>query len=164
MTRPHGFTLVELMVTLAVLAILASVAVPSFHALVQNNRATTLANQLTTAINLARSEAIRRGVVASVCSDDWEAGWRVELGAGCDADDGDVLRIWDAPHASSVIDSGGDDAVSFEPTGEKRIPLGTANPEATVFQVHAENCSGLRARTLNVAPGGRVGVERVNCP
>lgn len=158
MTRPRGFTLVELMVTIAVAAILITIAVPGFQALVQNNRATTLANQLTTAINLARSEAIRRGEIVSVCTVDWEDGWWVEPG-NCGGLVADRLRIWEAPPARSVINAGGETSVGFD-------AMGTQEDEnnAITFNVHAENCSGDRARILHISPGGRVGVERVACP
>ncbi|WP_018141471.1 GspH/FimT family pseudopilin [Thioalkalivibrio sp. ALJ7] len=158
MTRPHGFTLVELMVTIAVAAILITIAVPGFQALVQNNRATALANQLTTAINLARSEAIRRGEVASVCTNDWEDGWWVEPSAGCNAAAADRLRVWDAPPARSVINAGGETSVSFGPMGTR------ADQNAITLNVHVENCTGDRARILRISPGGRVGVERTACP
>lgn len=162
MRRTAGFTLIELMVTIAVAAILLTIAVPGFQALVQNNRATTLANELTTALNLARSEAVRRGQMISVCAadsgNDWEDGWRVELGDDCNAADDDILRIWDAPPARSVIDADGETSVSFSPMGTRE------DQNAVTFDVHAENCSGERARTLHISPGGRVGVERVACP
>lgn len=63
----NGFTLIELMVTVAVSAIVLSVAVPGFQDLIRNNRLATQANQLVTALNLARSEAIKRGVRVTVC-------------------------------------------------------------------------------------------------
>lgn len=55
-----GFTLIELMVTIAVAAILLAVAVPSFRHLIISNRLTTAANDVVTALTVARSEAIKR--------------------------------------------------------------------------------------------------------
>jgi type IV fimbrial biogenesis protein FimT len=82
-----GFTLVELMVTLAIAAILLTMAVPSFSEFVKNNRLITLNNDLVTALNLARSEAIKRGDRVTVCkssnqlscsgSGSWDQGWIV---------------------------------------------------------------------------------------
>lgn len=158
--RNRGFTLIELMVAISVLVILSTLAVPSFRALIQNNRATTLSNELVTSINYARSEAVRRGLVVSICSDDWTDSWRVELGSSCNAANADILRFWDSVPQGSVINSNGTNSVSFEATGARR---NAGNNEIT-FNVHVENCEGLRARVLRVSPSGRVGVERVNCP
>lgn len=55
-----GFTLIELMVTIAVAAILLAVAVPSFRHLIISNRLTTAANEVVTALTVARSESIKR--------------------------------------------------------------------------------------------------------
>ncbi|MCH6550161.1 MAG: prepilin-type N-terminal cleavage/methylation domain-containing protein, partial [Proteobacteria bacterium] len=59
--RTRGFTLFELMITLAVAALILSLGVPGFRNFIQNNRATTHTNDLVTALNLGRSEATRRG-------------------------------------------------------------------------------------------------------
>ncbi|MDX1678496.1 GspH/FimT family pseudopilin [Arsukibacterium sp.] len=63
-----GFTLVELMVTIAVVAIVATIAVPSFNGLVQGNRLSGATNQLVSAFHLARSEAIKRSQNVSLCA------------------------------------------------------------------------------------------------
>ncbi len=56
-SKTKGFTLFELIVTIAVAAIIVSVGIPGFTSFVQNNRAVTHTNDLVTALNLARSEA-----------------------------------------------------------------------------------------------------------
>jgi type IV fimbrial biogenesis protein FimT len=63
-----GFTLVELMVAIAVLAIVTTVAVPSFNSLVQGNRLISGANQLLSAYQGARSEAIKRSQNVVLCA------------------------------------------------------------------------------------------------
>lgn len=75
----QGFTLIELMVTISIAAILLGVAIPSFTSTITSNRLTTNANELVTALNLARSEAIKRGqhVVVKKTSTNWENGWQV---------------------------------------------------------------------------------------
>lgn len=62
-----GMTMVELMVTLAVVAILASVAAPSISDMIANNRLLTLNNQLVSAINYTRSEAVKRRYDVVMC-------------------------------------------------------------------------------------------------
>ncbi len=66
-TRDAGFTLLELIVTIAVASIILGIAVPSFRAMSINNRLATQANDIVGAINLARSEAIKRNRSVSLC-------------------------------------------------------------------------------------------------
>jgi len=66
--RPYGFTLIELMATVAVMGILAVVAVPAMAGLVHANRLAAANGNLTAALQLARSEAIRRGASVTVCA------------------------------------------------------------------------------------------------
>jgi type IV fimbrial biogenesis protein FimT len=74
-----GYTLMELMVTISIAGILLGVAIPSFTSIISSNRLTTYANELVTALNLARSEAIKRGqhVVVRKTETNWEDGWQV---------------------------------------------------------------------------------------
>lgn len=67
-SRRGGFTLIELLVTMTIAAILLAIAVPNFITFVQNSRLTRQANDFVTALNYAKSEAIKRGVRVSVCS------------------------------------------------------------------------------------------------
>ena len=82
----NGFTLLELMVTVAIVAILGALAAPNFQTLIQANRTRTVASEFMAMLNLARSEAARRGQPVSVCrSSDgrscsstgtgWDSGW-----------------------------------------------------------------------------------------
>lgn len=63
----RGFTLIELMVTLVVLAILAAVGVPSFQNMMKDNRRTTQINELVSGLNLARSEATKSSSTVAFC-------------------------------------------------------------------------------------------------
>lgn len=65
--RWRGFTLVELMVTIAIAAILTMIAVPSFQRLILSNRLTTSANALVDAVNTARLEAIKLNATTQFC-------------------------------------------------------------------------------------------------
>ena len=82
-SRTGGVTLIELLVTITVLAILLTLAIPSFTNLIATNRATAEASLLANAFNYARSEAVRRGQNVYVTSantnngTDWTQGWSV---------------------------------------------------------------------------------------
>jgi type IV fimbrial biogenesis protein FimT len=67
-TRPHlGFTMIELMITLAMAAVLLGLAVPNLTAFAKNNRLTGGANDLLAAIYSTRAEAIKQQVTATMC-------------------------------------------------------------------------------------------------
>ena len=65
--RQWGFTLIELVVTMAVVAILAALAAPSFTSLINSNRLTGAANDVVAALQVARMDAIRRGESVVLC-------------------------------------------------------------------------------------------------
>lgn len=89
--RQRGFTLVEFFVTLCVLAILLSLAIPSFNTLMKNDQQWVQQNTLVLSLNAARSEAIKQDVAGGVhvCAStqglacdgtSWAQGWIVQVG------------------------------------------------------------------------------------
>jgi len=74
-----GFTLIELMVVVTVIAIMVAVAVPSFAQFISNYRATTAVNDVLQGITLTRNEALKRGraVILLPNGGDWRQGWKV---------------------------------------------------------------------------------------
>lgn len=85
--RNRGFTIIELMTTLVVIAVLAAIALPSFQGVIRSNRVATTSNEILASLALARSEATKGVGKAGVCpsSDgatcatgtDWGIGWMV---------------------------------------------------------------------------------------
>lgn len=89
-TKAMGFTLVELMATIAIAAVVMGLAVPSFNTAIKNNRLTTQVNDFVTSLNIARSEAVKRGQQVTLCkssdgntcvadgaASNWAQGWIV---------------------------------------------------------------------------------------
>lgn len=91
--RAGGFTLVELMITIVIAAILAVVAVPSFHKLILSNRLTTRANAMVDAINAARMDAVKLNSTTQFCSNNATANTTDALGTGCGTATGAVYAL-----------------------------------------------------------------------
>ncbi len=125
MKKNFGFTMVELMVTLAILIVTLAIGIPSFTSMLANNQAIAISNDLVAAFNMARSEAVSRGVPVSVCGNNgllrcggnWgSAGWIVFEDSAANVLGGsgivgaidavtDIIRVWDAPEGNPAIKS-----------------------------------------------------------
>lgn len=82
--RPqHGFTIIELMITVVIVAILAAIGVPSFNELILSTRIKNAASDIYGSLIYARSEAIKRGanVTITPASGLWINGWQVAAGS-----------------------------------------------------------------------------------
>jgi type IV fimbrial biogenesis protein FimT len=111
----RGLTTIELMIVLAIVALLAGVALPGFGALLQRARIARAGDELGAAIYLARAEALRRGgnvrlrkAATEGClaadAKDWSCGWRVDaVEADARADDEpELIQSWAAPRGVQV--------------------------------------------------------------
>ncbi len=110
----RGFTLPELLAVLAVLAILSSIAAPSFSALIGTMRARTTSSDLYASLSRARSEAIKRNVEVTLApggtAGHWQDGWKI-------ADPADPNHLLDAHLAVPNGTVTGPAGVTFTPNG-----------------------------------------------
>lgn len=136
----RGFNIVELMVVLAIAAIMITVATPSFRGLLRGFRITSAANDLLAAVNLTRAEAIARGSRVDLVpkNADWAKGWIIFIDKDGDQipDDGEHIIFSHDPlplgmEVTSNFEVANADAakyVSYNATGHSRSNSG---PQAT---------------------------------
>lgn len=157
----QGFTLVELLVTVAVLAIALGIAVPSFQSFVSRNRLAATTNELVSALALARSEAVKRATRVTVASADWDDGWEVFVDSDPFGDSsGDtILRVYEANTqggASITAGSNFSDYISYLPSGTSEGSGGDGDGDFTV-------CKDGNARVVSINNTGRVSTTAGSC-
>ncbi|MEO0344927.1 MAG: GspH/FimT family pseudopilin [Pseudomonadota bacterium] len=174
--RQRGYTILELMMTIAVIAVIAGFAVPSFLSTMNANRIVTDNNELISTLAFARSEAIKRGQRVTLCpsadqascatSGGWEQGWIAFLdptGFGTVDTGEEVLRVWDGLEGTTVRAAGSFSTwISFVGSGETRATPNNADS----FYVCGSDGDTTTARTINVGLLGHPSTQKgaVACP
>lgn len=170
--RGRGFTLIELLIGVSILAVLLSVAVPSFTQIVRRNKLAAQVNEYVTALNYARSEAYKRGLPISVCaadasltscptsSFDWANGWLVFADADSNgevATSTDILQRFPSPSSGFTFTpaTSGQRYVNFRPLGAQQLDMTIKKNGCT---------SGPEKRRVTVAATGRISLIKSNCP
>lgn len=168
--RSKGFTLVELMVTIAVLAVLVAIAFPSFRGVMRNNQVASANNEVLGLFSLARSEGLRNnrgaGVCASTSGSACDGSWGDGLMAYSDLDgDGSfgggdtVLRFVQIRPALTVTSAASaSSGFIFDSRGRSRA---TANQSITITPSACK--TGEPRRTLTVNLSGQVRVLQDTC-
>lgn len=178
MKKQSGFTIVELVIVITIMAILVAIAIPSFQQLMMTNRLASATNDLMGSLNLARSEAIRRGawVNVGVTGASWKDGWRVfidvdrnpgdmdydggPLNGGVDEELRIVQPVMPNMANFTVLGSAGvATLVSFRPDGTARDAAGGL--QAGTVRVCYPMLVPENARNIRIAPGGRLTNDRV---
>lgn len=194
MKKNTGFTLVELMITLAIVGILLVVGVPSLKSFMQSNQLVAASNELVSAIHVARSEAIKQNAAVTVCessdgkncatSGDWKNGWIVfvdsdynlkNTGAVCSAADTDcLLRVNDGFDNSQLQVNGLDSSslsISSITFTSRGLPLAASGSSTlATFSVCTLDDGGstTASRAVVLSLAGRVRVSDnsavIKCP
>ena len=164
-----GFSLLELLVAMAVGSIIIVVAVPSFRGTLDNQRMTSATNELVMSLNLAKSEAIKRVAYVSVCKSSngasctaagtsWSDGWIVFANAtvanlgSIDAGD-EIIRVYPGLRGELTVTPIGtvDEFLSFRPSGS--IGTSTANMTGTLTMCDSRGSD--YARGILLEPSGQ---------
>lgn len=166
-----GFTLIELMVTIALAAILMLVAIPSFTSFQRNAELTATANTLLSGVNAARGEAMKRGRYAMVVPNDgvnWSSGWIVfvdmDRSGTHNSGDIDILSTLQLPSYLVVNNVGNTTAASlyimYDASGYSKLTTGAFG--AWTFEITRNDVSGAellaQTRRLKIASTGRARV------
>lgn len=153
----RGFTLVELMITIAVLAIALSLAIPLFNTTIARNQLAAARDDLIKSFQFTKSEAINRNSNVSICpstngtscsgTDNWEEGWIIYIDddTGVDSTVGTILKVndgFDTINTNHIGVPAGLDPSTFV----RYVPQGFAAYAGPILAQTIEFCS----------PGGEV--------
>ncbi len=175
--RMAGVTLIELVVTLSIAAVLMSIAIPSFQNIIAINRLAALTNELSGALQLARSEAVTRSKTVTVCKSNdvsdstpscntsaaWQNGWVVFVDDDNDGtlDSGELaLRVGQPSSANAVITVGTNFAnyVKFKSDGQSE------GSSSNIGTGTLSICMTPNQRNIILNQVGRLRIESGTCP
>ena len=144
MKKTNGLTLIELLVTIAVIAITLSIALPSYKSVTDNMAISNVNQQLESSLRFARSEAMKRhqNITVTQKSNNWKNGWEVKTTAGTPDTlkntslDGKILVTTDIVNTATI---------SFSPDGSSTAIKYTISP-----------ANSTRFKTVQVSVLGRI--------
>lgn len=178
----NGFTIIELMVTLAVFAVVVGVVLPNFNIQILNHRSIALGEDFTTALNFARSEAVKRRARISLCASSdgatcvgaWTDGFMAFVDNATSDDaaapvlpntDGitTILRVWQRPDTNAVITAkrGANDINFIRYTGLGTLARITDDP--ITVEAKFSNCTNDSAQRLTIGLSGLISLTRIPC-
>jgi len=171
MERIRAFTLVELVVAISIAAVMLAFAVPPLLATLKNSAATALGNDLVSSLNLARTEAVKRGANVTLCTasdktlsacgsgQTWTFGWLVFVDANGDgvysAGNDTLIKTNTIPNGATLTATFNN--VTFTSAGFVK------SVGALIFTAQASGCTGNNARTITVQNPGHITLAPVAC-
>ncbi len=166
--RILGFSLIELIAALVIASILLTIAVPSFQTFVRSNQVSSQINGLVADLTLARTEAVKRMTVVTVCNSNdqqgctdtsWSDGWIVWADADVDGvvDSSEILRA-----APAIITGASLTSATFADLNRLQYqPSGSPDSIGTFELCDAENRF---CRCLTIGTTGDAGISDGTCP
>lgn len=165
LNKIKGYSLIELLIVISIVGILAALSAPSFQDTIEASNTNSQIKVMLTTLNLARSEAIKRGQDVSICASDdgadctadtWSDGWLVFVDNNGDADGdagsvdaGDeIIRVYDSLGAASTMTFTTDlfayNSLGFSATGGNQT-----------FLLCPASGNAANARSIAIGPSGR---------
>jgi type IV fimbrial biogenesis protein FimT len=150
--RAAGFTLTELLIVVAIMGIVAAIAAPNMADMIRTQRLRTASFDIFAALNLARSEAIKRNVSVTITplGADWAAGWVTR------DSNGNVLQQQEPYNSCSTCSLAGPANVIYASSGR----ITSAAPQ---FSVTASNLDSSKYRCIRVELSGRPVTTQGSC-
>jgi len=154
--RIGGFTLIELMVAIAIAAVLLVIGVPSFVAFQRSSELTSAANSFVAALGAARGEAMKRGrqaVVVPRADNNWASGWTVFVDTDNDQQfNGSDILIVQQGALPTYFAATGQGTAQASPSYIMFNPSGYAQTSGSIFQ----------SATLKIERNDITGTEKTN--
>jgi len=190
MKQENGFTLVELLITIAVLAVVIAIGVPSLNRYAENNRSTAQVNLVSGTLSLARSEAIKRGVKVVVCSSNdttnasptcsgsnaWQNGWIIFA----DSDDNGSYDASNQNDALLAVNNGLNGGLTMKVTANDSKKNSSSNTDQFTFLANGSlkqtgnnlyswtvvicpnDNNSAHARAMNISPVGSINLATLD--
>lgn len=175
----NGFTLLELLITIAITAIVVALAAPSFTDVLDDNILLTQTNQFATAINVARSEAVKRNNRVFICkrignqcstsnTTNWEDGWIIfeDADGSGTLDSGEEISLLDPLRTGYTLrENNNTNWLAFSASGQASSNVATTFT-GIVFRLCSPDQDTTTARTLDMNAVGRTQILRgvTGCP
>jgi type IV fimbrial biogenesis protein FimT len=163
--RQRGFTLLELLITVSVVAILLAIAVPSLQTFIQNSREDSEADSLISSLEYARSEAVKRDADVEVCastdgatcsgSNSWGTGWIVETTDATPTVLQSMPQLGGTNTLSATFNGGAVSQVKFQSSGFVKAAAGSGVYATTYFKL-CDSRGATSARDVEITAIGAV--------